>query len=97
MGPWNSLKLGCAVPFFHEVMPAPPSVASRLRRSLGVVLFNAFCVAGVVSLFLPRDDDDAVAPRTAATEPPADLEGARLALGDPYWRSLRIGKSLQPP
>jgi hypothetical protein len=49
-------------------MPAPRSVASRLRRSLGVALFNAFCVAGVVSLFLPREDVDDAAPSAAVLE-----------------------------
>ena len=51
-----------------QVMPAPRPVASRLRRSLGVALFNAFCVAGVVSLFLPREDVDEAAPIAAALE-----------------------------
>lgn len=49
-------------------MQAPPSVASRLRRFLGAALFNAFCVAGVVSLFLPREDADEAAPTAAALE-----------------------------
>lgn len=55
------------MPFF-QAMPAPRSVAFRLRRAFGVVLFNAFCVAGVVSLFLPREDADDAGPSAAALE-----------------------------
>jgi hypothetical protein len=47
------------------MMPAPP-LGSRLGRALRVTLFNAFCVAGVVSLFWPSDEEAAEESAAAA-------------------------------